>query len=325
MKDIYKKLSNLKPSQKIILAFIITFLIAIMNFFYYNYQILKLPKSERNYTLKLDELNLTGADYKDNKIYTTSNNAEIDLNLQDKYIKKIIVTYDNGENFNIVYNGQIANNYGLYNEKISNETCYNELDVCGLKINRKINGMKLQIDKENINISKIIVVNNIEFNVITFIFWTIGINLIVFIVLNKKYLSKNKHILTFVMCLSIGTIFLTCCHNMPATTLDGQIHYNNFASLIIDNDKMSVSDYYNSNVIINFYGIDTSEEKEAYTNFNDDNSDNYISSINDGSKVFRTNKITYFPIALFMNVCDSLGLSKSLSIFKNVPLLSSHR
>lgn len=316
MKDIYKKMCNLKISQKIIIALIVTFLISIFNFFYYNYQILKLPKSERNYTLNLEKLELTNAEYKDGKIYTTSNQAIIDLNLHDKYVKKLVITYDNDNSFNIVYSGQVANNYGLYKDNSTyEETCYNEFNVCGTKFNKRINDMKLQINRENISISDIKVINSIEFNFVTFIFWTIGINLLLLILFNSKYFSKNKHILTFIMSISIGAIFLAVTHNIPATALDGQIHYYNYASFLVESDKMSVSDYYNSNAVINFYNINTSEERKAFKKFIDDNGDKYIYTLNNVTNIFKTNKLNYLPIGTVMKINDILGVPKSLSVF----------
>ena len=90
MKDKLNKLANINIKYKLLIIVLVSIIIAIFNFIYYNYQTLKLPESERVYSLDLKSIETSGAKYKNGKLYT-SNDSTINLNISDKFVKKIII------------------------------------------------------------------------------------------------------------------------------------------------------------------------------------------------------------------------------------------
>ena len=313
MKDKLNKLANISIKYKLLIIVLVSIIIAIFNFIYYNYQTLKLPESERVYSLDLKSIETSGTKYKNGKLYT-SNDSTINLNISDKFVKKIVINYESTDRYKIKYEGQTGNKYGLYYDFIGEDTCFSELGICGMKFNNKINDMKLKINQDNVIISEIKVVNSIDFNLASFIFWFIGINLILCIFFFKDHFSNNKHILIFITCMSVGTIFLFATHNMTSIALDDDSHYKYYSTFIVDDTKISKSDYFLGYYIITFHNIDTPEEKDAYQEFIDENDDNYIDTINYKTNLLKSSKLNYIPIASLMKIASVLSIPKNTTL-----------
>lgn len=292
----FEKLKQMKFYQKIVILILVTIGIAIFNFFYYNYQILKINKNDRNYTVKYHFANENQKDL-----------SQLFINLEGKYVKDLIINYDTKEDFSIHYTGEVANEYGIFKEYENEDKCFSYTNICGININQKVGILNLQIDKplQSIEIS---INNTLTFNWITFAFWSILINLLLIILMFFKQFQEKLHVLSFLICISLGTILLLCTHNMTSTTLDDDSHYKMANILNKTNPNLSISDYYLENYISLFLVQDTKIEKEVFQKFLDENAKNYTEITFKYNNLLETNKLCYLPMALTLKITNLIGL-----------------
>ncbi len=292
------KLENLKNKHKFLILIIISALIFAFNALFYNHQILKIDKDNRNYLVDFNK------------------KSEIkQINLKGKYVRELTIKYKTSDDFLISYNGEVANNYGVYKEFKKEETCYSYADSCGIRINQKVGILNIDIDSSDVDLLEISVNNSFYFNWVTFVFWFVLINLILVIVMYKSYFSKKLHVLTFLICASLGFLLLISEHNMTTTTLDDDNHYGVFNSLNKTSDETSVTNYYLENCFVNFRSQDTLFEKKNFQNFMNENSKVKIANFKSDVNLLNTNKINYLPLALLLKVLNIIGVKQTVAFF----------
>lgn len=301
-----KKIKKLRRNQKILIIFSATLLIACASFLLTNYKCLKIKSSNRIYDIpfKMEDIN---------------ENKSIEFDFNSNYIRKIIVDFSSSNSFEINYNGDYANMYGnLYSGSVY-DYCYHELGVCGIKIDTKVGKMKLDFKNlENVsdlNIERIYVDNSVYFNWNVFLTCSILANVLLLFIFNYSFFIDNKHILLFMMCFSIGLLFIITTHNITTIACDDEIHFERSNSLVRDNDLISISDYYMINRNIFYTTLDTFEEKNAMSDFLDYNTNRFHNTYIPRSNLLRTDFINYIPIGMTMRFLDTFNINKTVQYY----------
>lgn len=312
---IINKIDNLHISIKIVIMVIILAFIALINFAFYNYQALKLTKEQKGITsVNLANVTNNSFEKKDSYLISKENEATLSINFNYKYVRNLIIEYETENIFKMDMESERANEYGIYKEYTKDATCYNFLNRTAFPFNQKVGNVKLTFGSKDVTIKSIKVDNSIYFNWRTFGFWAIIVELILLIILFKNILFAKLHILSFILCFSLGAVFLICTHNTTSTTLDDDTHYARYNSLKSSN-FYSVSDYYMENVIAPFSHQDTNIEIKDYQQFLDDGSNKYYFSKDDDGYNKRVNFLNLLEPGM-LNYLPTSILLKVLSFFK---------
>lgn len=312
---IFDKIENLKIYQKLLIVCLLTIGIAIFNFIYYNYQSLKLNADQRIYEVDINKLNIEGILKKDKQLVTITENSKITINFNTSYIRNLIINYKTTNDFNINYDLEKGNNYGLLKNVTESDKCYSFNNQCSININGKVGQMTLNLNQKDVTITSIKVDNQLYFNWITFLFWTITLNAICCTIMFKSFWFKKMHLFTAFLCLSFGFILLISTHNITSTTLDDDTHYYNVASIKYNDKYISKADYYLKNNILQFEYEDTKAEKKDAQTFlqSIENQDSSLEKEN--KNIFSTSKICYLPMGIALKVFSILGLNNTTSFF----------
>lgn len=320
---IINKIDNLPIAIKIVIMVITLAFIALINFVFYNYQALKLPKEERGITsFDLSNVTSNGFEKKDSYFLSKENGSTLSLNFNYKYVKNLIIEYETENNFKMDMKSERANEYGIYKEYEKDVTCYNFLNRTAFPFNQKVGNINLILRSKDVIVKEIKVDNSIYFNWRTFGFWAIIVELILLVILFKNTLFANLHILSFILCFSLGTVFLICTHNTTSTTLDDDTHYARYNSLK-SSDFYSISDHYMENVIAPFANQDTNIEIKDYQQFLNEGSNKYYFSKDDDGYNKRVNylnllepgMINYLPTSILLKVLSYFNIKYTTKIY----------
>ncbi len=307
-----KKIQNMKVKCKILLFVIVTLCIAGMNFICYNYRVFKLPQNDRNYTIDFNDIKYKGFELKNNTLIQTSDKATIKLNLKQKYLRDIIIDYDASDEIHVQYTGQESNAYGFMEDYEDEDVCYDFLNHCGLHLNNKVSTLQMKFEGKDIEIHQIKVEAPIYFNWSTFIFFFIGIHLLLFLFFEGARFKEKKHILFLICALSIGAIFLCSTHNVTSISFDDEMHYRNSLGLL-RGTKQSTTDNHLSSYLA-FKTFDTSIERQDYQDYLNQH-DKELLYTNNNSDIFSPTKLVYLPYALAMKVASLIGCDKMTCFF----------
>lgn len=318
-----KHLEKLKLSQKISVLLITTIFIAIGNFYFFNSQSFQIPKEERIYSIDLNAIETNNLINENGILISESSNAKLKLNFRNNYVRYLIIYCNSNSNFNMSLTGKYKNEFGvvrdvdsitktsstqknvLISEKNVEQEGISVMKLGAFNLNDEVQELSLNIDKENVEITNIVVDNSVYFNWDTFVFYAILINMILIILMFNTLLFKNIHILAFALCISIGSIFIIVGHNIPSVAMDGHSHYINYK--ILDN-QVSLSDYYLENNLIDFVSIDTKIEKKEFNRLMNQNSKNIIEVRNNQWNIFNIGNIVKFPEAIALKLARVLNL-----------------
>lgn len=300
MKKFLEKIENLKLYKKVIILVLALTLIAIVNYFYYNLETLNLPKEERYYDVTFS------TEHKD------ENGLEIHFDLENKYVKDLIVEYETtaNEDFIVSLQGEGTNEYNNAQDIEYKDYCYSFLHKCGFALDKKIGAEKLEFDKGNIEILAIHVDNTVSFNWMTFTFWGIWISLILLLFLFRPFWIKKIHLLALLLCISIGSVFLVCTHNMTSTTFDDETHFNRVNTFT----EHSLADSQLESRLVIFSYLRTSQEKKEYQDFLNEKAYEYTEE-KESFNLFHPNHINYLPMALTVKLARTVGFNYTASFF----------
>lgn len=317
---IVKWLKSLHTYQKFIILACITILIAVFNFYYYNFQILKLPKEKIKYSINLETIERENFIYMDGSLTNEKKDksAKVSISLSNDYIRYIIVDFESlTSQFPVSLDAKLINNFGTVEDYTSEQKCYGNLTKCGFKLNKQAQQVEIKFS-DNIKIKSITIDNSPFFNWITFIFLCVFLDLSVIVLMFDDFFSKKIHILSFVLSLGIGFLFLFATHGMTSTTYDGQTHfifYNDLKSTKTEADLQFERDNHRVTGVVEFTDLDTKVEKKDYNRLMNELANNKVNNAIKRRGLLPSQRIIYFPVALVLKISPLFHLNYTTSIF----------
>lgn len=318
--NLIKWIKDLKSFQKIIMLLCITVLIATFNYYYYNFPIFKLPKNKIKYNVDLKNIAYENLILENNILVTDDEDksSKIVFNIDNHYIRYIVIDLESQKNqFFVSLDAKLLNSFDKELEYSNKQKCYGNMKKCGFNINKKAQQIEMKFN-ESVKINSITIENSFFFNWITFIFWSVLINLLVILVMFSDFLSKKIHILTFILSLGIGIIFLFASHNMTSTTYDGQTHFKYYNSLKNEKTEADLQyerDNHQVTGIIDFESMDTNVEKDSYNRLINELSKNKVNNATKTGSLLQAQRLIYFPIALILKIASILNINYTTGIF----------
>ena len=171
---IVDRANNLPIAIKIIIMLIIIAVVALVNYIFYNYQILKLPKDERKISSVTFNAVASSNFKKDDKyLVSDKDSSNIVFDMKYSYVKNLIVEYESDQDFEIFMKSERANEYGIYKNYEKSEKCYGSFNKAGFPFNQKVGKVDLIFSKEDVKLKNITIDNTVFFNWRTFAFWVI--------------------------------------------------------------------------------------------------------------------------------------------------------
>lgn len=307
-----EQLEKLSLKKKILVIICMIIFIAICNFFFYNFKSLSIPKKDRVYNIDFSKINYETIGAEQEKTV-----SKITMDLQNKYVRYLVL-HTSKLNFDITLNAEIKTKYGTEESLVQTDSIEDNIKLRTIVYNINSHVSKLSIDISNMEdyavnqeVIGITIDNSLYFNWVTFGFWTIVMVTILIILFFTNSLFRNIHILTFLLCISIGTIFIFSAHNIPSIAYDGAHHfriYNYFTG------NLSLADYYNENNIINFRLLDTKIEKEEYNKMMNQESKNIIQTRSSQLRLLDFGNILKWPEAMVLKLTRTLNINYTTCI-----------
>lgn len=310
---IFEKIKDLNIYIKFAIILFVAIFIAVINFLFYNYQSLKSENNRKTYNLNFSDVQVNCFKEENDQLISTCENAYILFDLNNSYTKNVIVEYESANDFGIVMNANKANEYGVLKHVGYEEKANSKITKIAFPFNQKVSTVQFNFSLSDVQVKKIIIDNSISFNWVTFVFWLIIVELIVVIFLFQNYFYEHMHILAFILCMSLGTIYITASHNMTTTTLDDETHFS-FYNYYAKKNNYTEADYIMEFRPITFEYQNTKDEIDEYQDllnksskvkYDKSYSYNY-KSLNEN--LLDTNKLNYFPLAVFFRVSSSLNI-----------------
>ncbi len=312
-----KSIKNLKMYQKVLLLICSTLIISFFNFYYYNYQALKLPKEKMRYSLDLESLEQDHFKFENNTLVNKMETGEIKFNLDNQYVRYIIVNFESPINqFSVSLEAESTNPFGVDKNYSTTQKCYGELKTCGFNINAKTQEIEMKFN-ENIQIKSIIIDNSLFFNWTTFLFWIVFINLILIVLMFCNFFLQKIHFLALLLSLGMGSLFLVATHGMTSNTFDGQTHFIFYNALNTEKTEADLQyelDNHHISGIVEFGDLDTKIEKKEYTRFINELAKHKINNATKSRNLLQSQRIVYFPIAFVLKIASGMPISYSTCI-----------
>lgn len=286
--------------KKLVIILLFLLLSFVLEIFVFNFKYFSLSSSDKG-IFKLNNYDII---QKDDRVL-------IDVNIENKYINKLIVNYTTKEDIdiNIKYNKYIE--YNNVQEFSFSDKLDNEVNQEITNINSKVKSLTLDYaNSDNLKINSIIIDNNFTINYLRIFFAFSVLCLIYFIYRFYKNGANNdllyKYFILFGFIIGLNLIIL-----QPSTTYyswDDQIHFSNTLEIIGGDIKWNVAE---SNMVafspIGRGSINSLEEQI--------NQIHYLNGgINDSgfttssSNFIPYNKIVYIPMAIGYYFCKFVGL-----------------
>lgn len=311
---IVDKANHLPIAIKIVTMLIVIAVVALVNYIFYNYQILKLPKDERKMScITFDDVASSNFKKDDEYLVSDKDSSNIVFDMKYSYVKNLIVEYESNHDFEIILKSEKANEYGIYKKYEKNEKCYSSFNKSAFPFNQKVGKVDLTFSKEDVKLKNIFIDNTVFFNWRTFTFWVIIIELLLSLFLFSDFFVSKLHVLSFVLCMSFGLIMLICSHNTTSTTLDDETHYSYYNSLSVKKDY-STTDLYMENVLMPFGNQDTEVEIQAYQDFLNNSSIQFLKDEDEFNRrsinynLLEPNMINYLPTSILLKVLSLFNM-----------------
>lgn len=293
--------------------FIFLILSICLSFLIYNFNVLKLKKSDRVIrNIDLSSVSFEGMNYNNYFTSTKSEKKKIKINYKG-YIRKLSFIYKTKENMpvKISYNGK--DYYNIKQKKVKSENFVKSLNKSTILIDDYVNGLIIDLSKgSNFSISKIQVNNAIQFNFYLFIFVFSVLLCFYSLYLYLKGICFNGKIenVFLVIVLLLGSLYIILEPFTTSNSWDDQIHFSNVLSVVEPDGK---TDWTKSSSIMTevnpfAVSIDTSEERVTQNNYLNKNDKKVINSVNH-SRLIAYNQVGYIIPGLIFKLCSILGIS----------------
>lgn len=292
-------------------CFILLLLVPIlMELFCSNIGILVNNEKRENTNIDFSDVVIKNYSQQEGKLISTNKKSSFTINLKKKYIEKFQYNYHSDENveFKITIEGYNTNNKKI--KKVKTYRHSKHTDIVSKKIGFKVSKITVTTEKENIEISNIIINNKPIFNKNRyFLFLTFFISLLM-IISYKKFnkISLSKLYIAVALLCGIGIIIVS--PNLATISWDEAIHYNNTNKLF----RGKYAEIKDSDMLITDIGIDFPSTYEENKNLNQAiNKINYEISANlVGTNVIAYNNYVYIPSAIFRRIGEVIGLSPTV-------------
>ncbi|MEG1300986.1 MAG: DUF2142 domain-containing protein [Erysipelotrichaceae bacterium] len=305
-----KKLFD-KNWEKLIFITLFSLLFAfLVEIFYFNYDLIKLPENNRNLiNLDLSKVDNDGIILKDEKIFITKKNEEINLTNESKYINKIVIDYLSENSFKTRMSYVNDNMSGKLEKNSRNSNHSYKLNRFVSNVNNNVKNLKIEFSEKDICITNIRIDNQIHLNSYRILFiCSILFTIVSLFIFRKSFFSKIQNTFIFLSLIS-GFMIILFIPNTTFYSFDDETHFKYAYSLL---DFGSTSWSTSSQQMLSatpfpFDCINSFEDYQMQDKYLNDNHKDIISTTNSG-KFISYNKVAYIPSAVFVKVAKIIGL-----------------
>ena len=284
---------------KIVILILISLVLSFLIEIFLNINVLMLSNNNKG-TINLNDYSIKIEDGK----------TVVDIDLENKYINKLVLNYDSEKDIDIVIKYKSNDKYG--NKKIQSVTdkLDNEVNQQVTNINNNVYHITYEINSTNeVNISKISINNSFIINYLRLIFVFDVLLLISFIYffIRKKLFYDKLHISFVIIGILLGGLFIILEPSTTYYSWDDQIHFQNMLHLKGGNIKYNIGEF--SMIDSSPVGRGSINSIEELENQNKYLSSGKFSKFSVSAPHFITyNKVAYIPFSLAYYFLKFLGL-----------------
>ena len=278
--------------------------------FFFNYHAVRYRDNSR-VVLESAQLITGSSGFKQigSSLVSTEENASIIYKFPGSYYSKLIIEYEstgNGE-YAINYAGTDSNGQA---KTISTEDSYDHrLNKAVANINANISGINIVFASNDIKIQRVLLTNEIQFNVLRYVFMVISGILIAFIFLSKKIMAERIEIAFLITALMVGSFMIILMPLKNPVTWDDDTHFARVYEQSFPGEitwTKGAYDYEHREVPL----ANTIEEKTAVIELlNKEAGSGEIVSKSDKSLYIPYNYLAYLPQSITMFLARSLHMS----------------
>lgn len=160
------------------------------------------------------------------RIFQEENQVIYQLDFDERYIRKLVFTYESESNFNILIKGIAKDKKGEVHELDFGDNINNRLNSSITNINHKLNGLKIYFPSEiNCKINQIIINNKLELNILRMLFVFSILFLFTFLFYNRKIMEARIEVGVFVSICISGMLIAVLSPVYGPYGWDDEYHY----------------------------------------------------------------------------------------------------
>ena len=291
----------------LLISFVLSFVGEILIF---NYPIL--ANKATDFSLNVEELKdveKTNEGYK-----TLSDDAEIVLSSDDKYIHELKFFYDSIADFEWEMEVLTKDN----NTIITPNKSADIISLANRKIDENVSQITLKIHAKDVVLHEFTANNSFSFSIFRFLFFFVGSFLFFFLILNRKQLFLHLEKTFLIIILPLGFLLILFTPVSAYTSNDDQVHFHRAYTLFDgDSSSWSLSARYYDKLILNAPDrFRTQEEFQEYNKFLNENNTKSSSIIRDNEDAtISYNELIYIPQALALKLGKIVGLPFTLTMY----------
>ena len=252
--------------------------------------------------------------------YTTkqneNNKIELELNLDQQYIRQLLIEYHTVEDVNYSIDYTYQGTYDIATNNVIDDIFDNSFTVSATNIDATVSQLSIFYDKENntdIQIDKIFIDNAFHFNYFRaiFIFLSLLTLCSIYFFYKDGFRTEKIHIYFAVICSLLGLMIIFAQPAMNFFCWDDQTHFDRIVNFPIGTVEYNTGEYNMSdgNVANHTWpgSTDTFTEHRIRSSYLDTKDNSHYTGNNTGTFLI-IHKIPYLPIATGYHIAKFIGL-----------------
>lgn len=254
----------LKIRSKILKAAIIFLCVLIfsacLELFFFNYHAIRYAD-----TLELDSqtmlANSTGFKMEGDDLVPLADNAVISYKFKDHYYSKIVIEYTSTDDNILTMNLDSFDNTGNNTQVAVTDTYNHQLTRAVTNLNTYMHSISIVFPTQSISVSRIYLVNEIQFNAFRYIFMVVTGLLLAFFIFSRKILAERIELAFLITALAVGILMIILIPLRNPVTWDDDTHFRTvYEQSFVSEIKWTQAAYDYENRLVP--AANTMEEKE---------------------------------------------------------------
>jgi uncharacterized membrane protein len=288
----------------------ILLLSACIELFFFNYHAIRYRDNSK-VVLESGQLLAGSKGFKQSgtSLVSTTENASVFFIIPNSYYSKLVIEYvSTGDStYTINYSGTDTNGQAM--TRSTQDSYDHRLSKAITNVNENISGINIVFASNDIKIQSISLTNEIQFNVLRYVFMVISGILIAFVFLSKKIMAERIEIAFLITALMLGSFMIILMPLKNPVTWDDDTHFAKIYEQSYTGEIEWTQGAYNYEHRM-VPQANTIEEKAAVTQLlnNEDNNGDIISK-SDKSLYIPYNYLSYLPQSITMFLARSLHMN----------------
>lgn len=301
-------LKRTKILKVIVLFVIILMLSTCIEYFYFNYHALRYPGT----SIVLDTSDLmsdaAGFELVGDSLVPTKKYASVTYKFTGRYVDKLIIEYESSDDAAITLDFASVSSDGKPITLSYTDTYDQRMARSVTNIGEQVHAVTIALPSKGMHIKSVSLLNEVNFNVLRFLFMTTVAALFAFILFARKIMSEQIGLAFLITALFVGVLMIIMMPLKNPVTWDDDTHFEKIYKLSFAREVQWTQAAYDYRHML-IPEANTIEEKEDVMNLlnNEDGDGNIIATETKGLYI-TYNSFAYLPQASMISLARHLNM-----------------